>query len=165
MRAARCGLQLLKGRSDVGGTARQCRSGMGLSASSKSSRVPVGPEVGESADVRVPHGSETKRKRRGARLCFGWARVGPRASALGLLPTGERENRGVGPRKQRGDSEAELGSRGRKRRKMGRSGPTGKKEELGLGPDREKREFSIFQIFFHFVSKFKSKCIPNQIRI
>ena len=86
--------------------ARQCRGGMGLSAASNSSRVPVGPEVGESADVRVPHGSETKRKTRGARLCFGWAGVGPRASALGLLPTGGKEKGGVvyGPEKKTGQA-------------------------------------------------------------
>ena len=112
----------------------------GDSAASNSSRVPVGPEVGESADVRVPHGSETKRKRRGGRLCFGWARVGPRASAQGLLPTGGKEKGGVA-----------YGLR--KKNSAGRQLALGR-----IGGESNEKYFSKFCFlfsFFQFQTEFK----------
>jgi len=118
---------------------------MGLSMASNSSRVLVGPEVGESADVRVPHGSETKRKRRGGRLCFGWARVGPRASAQGLLPTGGKEKGGVayGP---------------------GEKNSAGRQLALGrIGGEGNEKYFSKFSfLFFFFI--FKPNSNMNQIK-
>ena len=57
----------------MGGMARHCCSGMGLSAASNSSRVPVGPEVGESVDERSHMAAKQRGKEEG-RAC---ASAGP----------------------------------------------------------------------------------------
>ena len=76
--------------------------------------------------------------------------AGP-ASVLGLRLARRREKEGswAGENEKRG-GRREDGPREKRQaswaRREGRSWIE-KKEKLGLGPDREKREFSIFQIF------------------
>ena len=99
----------------------------------------------------------------------GWLGAGP-ASVLGLQLLRRRgKRRELGRGNMRKEGEEEKMRQGRKGRPVGPGGreEAGQQRKRKVGPRARSREGGIFHFpnLFHFVSKFKSKCKPIQIRI